>query len=101
METVRHLSVEQTALANLIYRLAPNFYETHYEPRKLALGDGSEATVMALPMKLYNFTKIRQTDTSLGSEASVAHFCGGKKQQQHWEWVHRMIAERLDGSNAR
>ena len=101
MDAVHHLSIEQTALANLIHRLAPDFYAAHYRKRELDLGGGSRLTLMALPMDDYNFTRIRQTDTVLAPGKSVAHFCGGKKQQQHWEWVQKMIADALDRSDAR
>jgi hypothetical protein len=101
METVHHLSIEQTALANLIYRLAPHFYEAHYRTHTLDLGGGARVSVMSVPMALYNFTKIRHTDTALAPTASVAHFCGGKKQQRHWEWVHGLIAHELDKGEVR
>lgn len=101
METVQHLSIEQTALAQLIYRLAPDFYQSHYQARTLDLGGGASVKVMAVPMARYNFTRIRHTDTALSAQASVAHFCGGKKQQRHWEWVHGLIAHELEKGEAR
>lgn len=94
MESVHHLSIEQTALANLIYRLAPDFFQSHYRTRVLDLGGGTPVCVMALPMQLYNFTKITR-DTAFGPDVAVAHFAGGKKQQQHWEWVREMVAREL------
>jgi hypothetical protein len=95
METVRHLSIEQTALANLIYRLAPDFYGAHYRARTLDLGQQTSVSVMSLPMKQYNFTKIDAATAELTERVAVAHFTGGKKQQQHWDWVSRLIAREL------
>jgi hypothetical protein len=80
MDSVQHLSIEQTALANLIYRLAPDFFEAHYRKHELVLGGRERASVMAPPMQLYNFTKLRRSDTSLRAEAFVALFCGGKRR---------------------
>ncbi|HEY7241848.1 MAG TPA: hypothetical protein VH600_21940 [Burkholderiales bacterium] len=98
METVQHLSIEQTALAHLIYRLAPDFYQGHYRAHTLGL-DGGEATVMALPMPRYNFLKMRMTDRGFAPEVHVAHFAGGKKQEAHWAWVRKMIADEFqDGA---
>jgi hypothetical protein len=100
MEMVHHLSIEQTALAHLIYRLAPDFYNGHYRGHPLGL-EGGEAVVMALPMPRYNFLKMRAADHGFPSDAHVAHFAGGKKQEAHWAWVRRMIAEEFDGDAAR
>jgi len=94
METVRHLSLEQTALANLIHRFAPDFFQSHWPRHDLAL-PGGRVGVMALPMSVYNFTKIQKTQASIAPDAVVAHFCGGKKQEQHWGWVSKMIDEQL------
>jgi hypothetical protein len=91
MQTVRHLSIEQTALAQLIHRLDPGFFEGHFRPRTLALEGGERVSVMALPMARYNFTRIRATDSSLAGDKLVAHFAGGRKQEQHWAWVQRLI----------
>jgi hypothetical protein len=100
METVHHLSIEQTALAQLIYRLAPQFYEEHYRAQVLELEGGARASVMALPMPRYNFLKMRDSDRGFGPEVHVAHFAGGKKQEAHWAWVRRMIADEFDGGVA-
>jgi hypothetical protein len=94
METVRHLSIEQTALAHLIQRLVPDFYQQHYRPASLRL-EGALVSVMALPMNLYNFTHLRRQDALVAPDKFVAHFCGGKKQEQHWPWVQKMISDTL------
>lgn len=91
MESVRHLSIEQTALAHLIHRLAPQFFASHYRTTPLELG----ASVMALPMRRYNFTRIA-AGTTIPDEVCVAHFAGGKKQEQHWPWVQDLISRELD-----
>lgn len=96
MEHVRHLSIEQTALANLIHRHAPGFFGAHHQARSIRL-DGGAARVMAVPMALYNFTHIRPSDTMIPEGKFVAHFAGGRKQEQHWQWVQRMIFRELDG----
>lgn len=96
MERVRNLSIEQTALANLVHRLAPDFFEAHYRKHVLQLDSGAQVAVMAVPMALYNFTRIQRGDERLAPGAKVAHFCGGKKQEQHWDWVRDMIARELD-----
>jgi len=96
MEAVHHLSIEQTALAQLIYRLAPQFYEGHYRTHILELDGGARASVLALPMPRYNFLKVRPADRGFGPEVHVAHFAGGKKQEAHWAWVRRMIADEFD-----
>jgi hypothetical protein len=95
METVHHMSIEQTALAQLIYEGVPAFFREHFRARTLALEGGASVSVMALPMRRYNFTRIRRTDEALGSDLFVAHFAGGKKQQQHWDWVRGMIGAAL------
>lgn len=95
METVRHLSIEQTALAHLILRLAPDFFGAHYRPAKLAL-EGGNATVLALPMNLYNFTHVRPEDAGVAPDKLVVHFCGGKKQERHWPWVQKIVAGSLE-----
>lgn len=95
MEGVYHLSIEQTALANLIYRRIPDFFQSHYRRRDLDLGGGARVSVMALPMETFNFTRIRR-DAPLAAGTAVAHFAGGKKQQQHWDWVQQMIARELE-----
>jgi len=95
MESVYHLSIEQTALANLIYRRIPDFFESHYRTRQLELEGGARVSVMALPMALYNFTRINR-ETRFAAETAVAHFAGGKKQQQHWDWVQQMISRELE-----
>jgi hypothetical protein len=100
MESVRHLSIEQTALAHLIHRLAPGFFTAHGRPVPLQLDAGAQATVMALPMDVYNFTHVRSEDTRIAPEKYVAHFCGGKKQEQHWPWVQKIIADTLERADA-
>jgi len=95
MESVYHLSIEQTALANLIYRRIPDFFESHERTRQLELEGGARVSVMALPMAIYNFTHIDR-ETRFPAETAVAHFAGGKKQQQHWDWVQQMISRELE-----
>lgn len=94
METVRHLSIEQTALAELLYRRAPGFLESHYRTHAVDL-PGGRVKVMAVPMALYNFTGIRPSHTALAPDKFVAHFAGGKKQERHWDWVRRLIFQEL------
>jgi hypothetical protein len=94
MEVVRHLSIEQTALAHLILRLAPDFFASHYRPARLALESG-DVTVLALPMDLYNFTHVKPEDAGVAADKLVVHFCGGKKQERHWPWVQKIVSGTL------
>jgi len=89
MEQVRHIAVEQTALANLLLRQVPDFLSSCYLPRVTATTAG-RAQVLALPMATYNCIRVRP-GTERMPDVSVVHFVGSKKKSWHWEAVSSLV----------
>ena len=95
MEAVRHVAVEQTAIANMILRHVPDFFTSFYAGRTLATAGGTRARVMSLPVALYNHTKVRVGAKEMPDGIFVAHFVGSLKKARHWPMVSALIRRSL------
>lgn len=95
MESVYHFCVEQTSLANLIYRNIPDFFQSYFKPQTLALPGGSSSLIVALPMNVYNFIKTQLDAESFPEHIFVAHFVGSRKQQMHWEKAKKLALKQI------
>lgn len=91
MSRVRHGGADQTALANLLYRNAPSFYETG-EPARVVTAAG-DALVAGLPCARYNQVRISRNSRGISDEAAIAHFVGSWKQPEHWPLVGEIIRQ--------
>ena len=92
MEAVRDVAAEQTALANLILRQAPDFFARHGNEGVLAARDGRRARARNLPVHLYNEYRLKPEMTSLPDEARIVHFVGSLKKQKNWPRVRELVA---------
>lgn len=92
MEKVEHGCVEQTALANLIYRHNPKFFETA-EGDARWIGNSQPLCVAGVPMVIYNNIRTRLEKNGFPDGISVGHFVGGLKRDENWSKVEKLLKE--------
>lgn len=93
MERVRHGAADQTALANLIYRMNPHFHQT-LMPFGFDVGTGP-IRLGGLPCAEYNQVRIPRDGSGIDPQARIAHFVGSWKQAEHWPQVETIVAQAL------
>ena len=91
METVRDVSAEQTALANLILRKSGGFFAAPGACSTIRAGDGAEVRVANLPMRLYNCCKLTPGMERLPEGIYVAHFVGALKKNEYWDKARALV----------
>lgn len=93
MERVRHGAADQTALANLIYRMNPHFHQT-LAAFEFDAGTGP-IRLGGLPCAEYNQVRIARDGNGIDTRAHIAHFVGSWKQAEHWGLVEAIVAQAL------
>lgn len=89
MTSVHHVCLEQTALANLLWRLCPETFSSDDQTIVPRFGNAN-VPVRLLPCACFNFFRIRASDKELPGSVRIAHFVGGLKHQEHWEFVRQL-----------
>jgi len=89
IDRIRHGSGDQTALANLLHRLSPQFHEI-MQPFSIATQCG-KSLITPLPCALYNQVRLPRDGQTISNDVSIAHFVGSWKQPEHWATVKKTI----------
>ncbi len=89
MEHVKHVCIEQTALANLLYRHCPDVFSDDEHDIVPTL-DGKRLPVRVLPCARFNMFRVRPDTGALADDVLIAHFVGGLKHAEHWRAVERL-----------
>jgi hypothetical protein len=84
MRAVEHLLVEQTALANLLYRSLPDLFASDDYQTDFPLPEGRRMRLAILPCRLYNFWHFELDQGEFPAHVKVVHFGGWRKQAQHF-----------------
>ena len=95
MTDVHHVCLEQTALANLLWRLCPETFSSDDQIIQPCFGE-VVVPVNLLPCNRFNFFRIRASDKELPGTVSIAHFVGGLKHKQHWEFVRQLALRSIE-----
>ena len=89
MSRVRHGGADQTALANLLYRIAPTFFETMLPVK--ANAPSGDFIVACLPCARFNQVRVRPT--GIGAGVAIAHFVGSWKQRERAHLVSSIVGQ--------
>lgn len=91
LSRIRHGSSDQTALANLIYRHDRTFHVTSAPVRIKT--PALDVVVASLPCARYNQVRIARDGNGIDSAATIAHFVGSWKQEEHRDRVGETIRQ--------
>jgi len=84
MRAVEHILVEQTALANLLYRKLPNLFSSDDYLADLELPGARRLRLAILPCRIYNFWHFDLRLDEFPERVKIGHFDGWHKQSQHF-----------------
>lgn len=92
MNSVYDVLPEQTALANLIFRMFPEFFSQRSSSvSSFTTRSGNVVLVKKLPVQVYNETRFDIRTGLLPESARVLHFVGSNKQEKNWKLVCDLI----------
>ncbi len=96
MDSVYDTSTEQTALANLVFKISPKFF-IEYPPLTSTLVISNRHTVLVkkLPMNTYNKINFDIAAKESQNGVYILHFVGSKKQEKNWGIVSNYIEQSI------